>query len=211
MADLTDVFAHLDPEFSVPVDILGGLVVRPCPAVVLAQLFVEDETMAEAFMSPGIAYDSEHVHDLIVDPDGLRPLTIRLILACLPGVSEKVREKIEKAAAPIVVLLFQVALFASAVRGVGDLFPKQKKTTVANMPGVEEDHGAIASDIWKSACALKASGHDDAYRMSWTRLRFAEAVDAERGRDRLISTAVAGRIAQAEKKGWDKAMRDLGR
>lgn len=211
MADLTDVFAHLNHEFSVPVDILGGLIVRPCPAVELANIFVLDETMAEAFMSPGIAYDSEHVHSLIVDPDGLRPLTIRLILACLPGVSDKVREKIEKAPAPVVVFLFQVALFASAVRGVGDLFPKQKRTTVANMPGVEEDHSQIASDIWKSACALKAAGHDDAYRMSWTRLRFAEAVDAERGRDRLISNAVGSRLGQADKKGWEKAMRDLGR
>ena len=46
--------------------------------------------------------------------------------------------------------------------------------------------------------------------MSPRQIAFVSAVAAEEGRRDLVQAAIAGRLAQADQKGWERALKDLG-
>lgn len=203
-----DILIALRPNYSVAVPVLGGVSVRPTPAVELAILMSESEDLYDAIEDPRTALESDEFLAAVLDSEQLRPVFERLVSASLPHVDEAVREKAVSSTgvtfAHLAFAAFQIAL----PRDVGSLFKARKKSSGWE---VDADVDDIAVDIMKTASRLHGAGYLDAFAMSWTRLVFTQRIETEREIDRLMHAALAARVGPSDDKGWKKFTRSLGR
>ena len=202
--DRAQILRALLPDHSVESDSLGGVRLRPAPASLIAILIVEDEGFAEALDGPARAVSSDEFLTSIATD--MRPTFERLIEAC---VSEPDRKKALSLRHERFIGLALECFVLSLPLPVQDLFPSRRSSRPSGH-SVEDDPSEIAIDIFKTIDRLSAV-RPDAHLMSWTRLRFAEAIEAERDRDELSRIAVGSRVSQADQKGWKKFIEDLGR
>lgn len=204
-----ELLRALKPDYSETVPVFGGISMRPAPAVEFALLMAESEDLADAVEQPNVALQSDEFIAAILDPAALRPVFERLVAASLPHVSPELRAKAVAATGVAFAHLALSAFTLALPLNVSSLFPSRKRKDAGWT--VDPDPDDIASDVFKLATRLHASGYADAFSMSWTRLSFAAAIDAERETDRLERAAVAARVAQADKKGWRDFLKGLGR
>lgn len=210
MTDRAAIIAALQPDYAVASRVMRGVSLRPAPAVLMAELILADEGMSAFFENPVALVDDEEFLAAIDDPDQLRSLFARLLEHSAMHLDERTRARLLATRGDTFVGLALDAFVVTMPMPVHKLF-KVRRSASSSPIGVDDDPEDIALDVIKTAERLRVSGYPDAFSMSWTRLRFAEAVIDEARRDAMGDMAVSGRVAQADTKHFKDFIRDIGR
>lgn len=210
MHDRAAIIAALSPDYAVPCSVVRGVFLRPAPAVLMAELVLSDEGFAQFVDDPAALIEDEDFLAAIIDPDQLRPVFEKLLKSCVRDVDERTRGKLLAAKGEGFIALVVDAFVASMPMPVHKLF-RAPKASSSGPIGVDTDPEDVALDVIKTAERLRVAGYPDAFEMSWTRLRFAEAVLEEGRREAMSDFAVSGRVAQADSKHFKDFVRDMGR